>query len=164
MDFCRSFLHLGDLLRCFGGFFVFFFWIFPVFFSSEVLVGGIKGGNDSLKGSGGWVSSSSTFFIFSEFILKVGKWLPLFLKVGGLHFGPQNVDMRTCTCWVVPLPSNSDHQDYCIFCRESQPKPSFPLLLGRGTTQCTWASGIKQPCSLTPTCTLHIIRSKQGYD
>ncbi len=27
--------------------------------------------------------------------------------------------------WVVPLPSNSHHQDYSIFSRESQPKPSF---------------------------------------
>ena len=29
--------------------------------------------------------------------------------------------------WVVPLPSNSDHQGYYIFSRESQPKPSFSL-------------------------------------
>ena len=37
--------------------------------------------------------------------------------------------------WVVPPPSKSHHQDYYIFSRESQPKPSFPLLLGGGTTQ-----------------------------
>ena len=37
-----------------------------------------------------------------------------------------------------PPPSKSDHQDYYIFSRESQPKPSFPLLLGGGTTQ--WIS------------------------
>ena len=37
--------------------------------------------------------------------------------------------------WVVPPPSKSHHQDYSIFSRESQPKPSFPLLLGGGTTQ-----------------------------
>ena len=36
--------------------------------------------------------------------------------------------------WVVPPPSNSDHQDYYIFSRESRTKPSFPLLLGGGTT------------------------------
>ena len=40
--------------------------------------------------------------------------------------------------WVVPPPSKSHHQDYYIFSRESQPKPSFPLLLGGGTTQ--WIS------------------------
>ena len=34
--------------------------------------------------------------------------------------------------WVVPPPSNSHHQDYYMFSRESQPKPSFPLLLGGG--------------------------------
>ena len=38
--------------------------------------------------------------------------------------------------WVVPLPSNSDHQDCFMFSRESQPKPSFATKkLGRGTTQ-----------------------------
>ena len=34
--------------------------------------------------------------------------------------------------WVVPLPSNSDHQDYYIFSRESQPKPSFATITGKG--------------------------------
>ena len=34
--------------------------------------------------------------------------------------------------WVWPPPSNSDHQDYYIFYRESQPKPSFATITGRG--------------------------------
>ena len=34
--------------------------------------------------------------------------------------------------WVVPPPSNSHHQDYYIFNRESQPKPSFATVAGRG--------------------------------
>ena len=38
---------------------------------------------------------------------------------------------KSATPWVVP-PSKSHHQDYYIFSRESQPKPWFPLLLGRG--------------------------------
>ncbi len=38
--------------------------------------------------------------------------------------------------WVVPLPKNSHHQDYYIFSRGSQPKPSFATgILGGGTTQ-----------------------------
>ena len=37
--------------------------------------------------------------------------------------------------WVVPPPSKSHHQDYYIFSKESRTKPSFPLLLGGGTTQ-----------------------------
>ena len=38
--------------------------------------------------------------------------------------------------WVVPPPSNSHHQDYYIFSRGSQPKPSFATgILGGGTTQ-----------------------------
>ena len=37
--------------------------------------------------------------------------------------------------WVVPLPSNSDHQDDMTFLVGDPYKPSFPLLLGRGTTQ-----------------------------
>ena len=38
--------------------------------------------------------------------------------------------------WVVPPPSKSHHQDYYIFSRESQPKPSFATgILGGGTTQ-----------------------------
>ena len=38
--------------------------------------------------------------------------------------------------WVVPLPSNSHHQDYYVFSRGSQPKPSFATgILGGGTTQ-----------------------------
>ena len=48
----------------------------------------------------------------------------------------------TPICWVVPPPSNSHHQDYYIFSRESQPKPSFPLLLGGGTTQIIFLSTI----------------------
>ena len=43
--------------------------------------------------------------------------------------------MKEVITWVVPPPSKSHHQDYYIFSRESQPKPSFPLLLGGGTTQ-----------------------------
>ena len=35
-------------------------------------------------------------------------------------------------CWVWPLPSNSDHQDDHIFSRESQPKPLFVTVTGRG--------------------------------
>ena len=31
-----------------------------------------------------------------------------------------------------PLPSNSDHQDYYIFCRESRTKPSFATITGKG--------------------------------
>ena len=34
--------------------------------------------------------------------------------------------------WVVPPPSNSHHQDYYIFSRGSQPKPSFATVTGRG--------------------------------
>ena len=34
--------------------------------------------------------------------------------------------------WVVPPPSNSHHQDYSIFSRASQPKPSFATVTGRG--------------------------------
>ena len=34
--------------------------------------------------------------------------------------------------WVVPLPSNIYHQDYYIFSRGSQPKPSFATVTGRG--------------------------------
>ncbi len=38
--------------------------------------------------------------------------------------------------WVVPPPSNSDHQDYYVFSRGSQAKPSFATgILGEGTTQ-----------------------------
>ena len=38
--------------------------------------------------------------------------------------------------WVIPLPSNSHHQEYSIF-RIGNPNLNFhlPLLLGRGTTQ-----------------------------
>ncbi len=43
-----------------------------------------------------------------------------------------------CIYWVVPPPSKSHHQDYYIFSRESRTKPSFPLLLGGGTTQCIY--------------------------
>ena len=35
-------------------------------------------------------------------------------------------------CWVWPLPSSSDHQDDHIFSRESQPKPLFDTVTGRG--------------------------------
>ena len=34
--------------------------------------------------------------------------------------------------WVVPPASNSHHQDYSIFNRESQPKPLFVTITGRG--------------------------------
>ena len=34
--------------------------------------------------------------------------------------------------WVVPLPSNSHHQDHYIFSRESRTKPSFATVTGRG--------------------------------
>ena len=34
--------------------------------------------------------------------------------------------------WVVTPPSNSHHQDYYIFSRESQPKPSFATITGWG--------------------------------
>ena len=34
-------------------------------------------------------------------------------------------------CWVCPPPSNSEHQDYFIFSRGSQPKPSFATVTGR---------------------------------
>ena len=50
--------------------------------------------------------------------------------------------------WVVPPPSNSDHQDYYIFSRGSQPKPSFPLLLGGGTTQGFSSRHICQPLAV----------------
>ena len=44
--------------------------------------------------------------------------------------------LKLAICWVVPLPSNSHHQDYYIFSRGSQPKPSFATVTGRrGTTQ-----------------------------
>ena len=45
------------------------------------------------------------------------------------------------TCWVVPPPSNSHHQDYYILSRGFQPKPSFATgILGGGTTQATCGS------------------------
>ncbi len=34
--------------------------------------------------------------------------------------------------WMWPPPSNSHHQEYYIFNRESQPKPSFATVTGRG--------------------------------
>ena len=34
--------------------------------------------------------------------------------------------------WVVPPPSNSDHQNYYIFSRGSQSKPSFATVTVRG--------------------------------
>ena len=34
--------------------------------------------------------------------------------------------------WMWPPHSNSDHQDYYIFSRGSQPKPSFPTVTVRG--------------------------------
>ena len=34
--------------------------------------------------------------------------------------------------WVWPLPSNSDHQDYYIFSRESRTKPLFATVIGKG--------------------------------
>ena len=37
-----------------------------------------------------------------------------------------------CMAWVVPLPSNSHHQDSYIFSRESRTKPSFATVTGRG--------------------------------
>ena len=43
--------------------------------------------------------------------------------------------------WVWPPPSNSDHQDYYIFSRGFQPKPSFATGILRGQflpTQNTW--------------------------
>ena len=43
--------------------------------------------------------------------------------------------------WVVPPPSKSHHQDYCITFLVGNPyKPSFPLLLGGGTTQYIYIS------------------------
>ena len=36
-----------------------------------------------------------------------------------LKFNQQNFDSQMCIGWVVPPPSNSDHQDYYIFSRES---------------------------------------------
>ena len=35
-------------------------------------------------------------------------------------------------CWVVPLPSNSDHQDHCIFRIGDPYKPSFATITGKG--------------------------------
>ena len=47
--------------------------------------------------------------------------------------------------WVWPLPSNSDHQDYYIFSRESRNKPLFATgILGRGHTQCTHVKKITE--------------------
>ena len=37
--------------------------------------------------------------------------------------------------WVVPPPSNSHHQDYYIFSRGSQPKPSFATGIVGGVVQ-----------------------------
>ena len=43
---------------------------------------------------------------------------------------------HTSIDWVWPLSSNSDHQDYSIFSRESRTKPLFATgILGRGHTQ-----------------------------
>ena len=39
---------------------------------------------------------------------------------------------QTYIHWNYPPPSNSDHQDYYIFNRESQPKPSFVTVTGWG--------------------------------
>ena len=56
--------------------------------------------------------------------------------------------------WVVPLPSpaqdSSHHQDYSIFSRGSQPKPSFVTVTGRGDNpinddhlgRCMWQTWI----------------------
>ena len=50
----------------------------------------------------------------------------------------QKSHTHTHTPWVVPPPSNSHHQDYYIFSRGSQPKPSFATgIPGGGTTQHT---------------------------
>ena len=51
--------------------------------------------------------------------------------------------------WVWPPHSNSDHQDYYIFSRGSQPKPSFPTVTGRGPYPiCIY---INKLCKLYPT-------------
>ena len=48
--------------------------------------------------------------------------------------------------WVWPHHSNSDHQDYYILSRESQPKPSFATVTGRGP----YPSYIPQVPAVTP--------------
>ena len=49
---------------------------------------------------------------------------------------PLFLETTTGFLWVVPLPSNSHHQDHYFFSRGSQPKPSFATgILGGGTTQ-----------------------------
>ena len=48
-----------------------------------------------------------------------------------------NQGTRTGVPWVVPPPSNSDHQDYYIFSRDPY-KPSFATVTGRGDNpRCT---------------------------
>ena len=47
-----------------------------------------------------------------------------------------HLDLHIHIHWVWPRPSNSDHQDYYIFSRESRTKPLFATgILGRGHTQ-----------------------------
>ncbi len=43
-----------------------------------------------------------------------------------------SVTKRCAIVWVVPPPNNSHHQDYYVFSRRSQPKPSFATVTGRG--------------------------------
>ena len=59
------------------------------------------------------------------------------ILVGGIAVNMGEHLKVNCISWVVPPPSNSHHQDYEPFLVGNPYKPSFPLLLGGGTTQCT---------------------------
>ena len=52
-------------------------------------------------------------------------------KLHGCHFF-LFVGFHSVLIWVVPLPSNSDHQDYFMFSRGFQAKPSFATITGKG--------------------------------
>ena len=72
-------------------------------------------------------------------LVELGKFQSANANVDGSKISPKqrkDINMQTKKMWdklwVVPLPSNSDHQDYHIFSRESQPKPSFPTVTGKG--------------------------------
>ena len=65
----------------------------------------------------------------------------IFFCLINLHIGFKDVWSMFIGLWISdvyigcgPLPSNSHHQDYYIFNRESQPKPSFTTVTGRGAT------------------------------
>ena len=75
---------------------------------------------------------------YNHLLSKVFRFLETILRFGEPGFLGVNIPIPWSIwiiIWVVPPPRKSHHQYYYIFSRESRPKPSFPLLLGGGTTQ-----------------------------